>query len=187
MDFQLTFMIVSAAWVCSELALAFFRRSKQKESDRDEGSLIWLNGVIYLSVGVVVWLGAYSIGDFHAPHWLRWSGVAIIVAGLVIRWIAIFTLQRFFTTNVAIQSGHRLVTTGIYTSLRHPAYAATLLSFLGLSIASANWLAYPLLLIPISLAFIRRIELEERVMRGAFGDEYDAYCRETSRLIPRVY
>jgi len=40
------------------------------------------------------------------------------------------------------------------------------------------------LLIPPLLA---RINAEERLLRTQFGDEYDAYCRRTSRLIPGLY
>jgi protein-S-isoprenylcysteine O-methyltransferase Ste14 len=34
---------------------------------------------------------------------------------------------------------------------------------------------------------IARIHSEERLLREQFGDEYDAYCARTSRLIPRLY
>jgi protein-S-isoprenylcysteine O-methyltransferase Ste14 len=40
------------------------------------------------------------------------------------------------------------------------------------------------LLIPPLLA---RIAAEERLLRTQFGDEYDTYCRRTSRLVPGIY
>jgi protein-S-isoprenylcysteine O-methyltransferase Ste14 len=40
------------------------------------------------------------------------------------------------------------------------------------------------LLIPPLLA---RIRAEEALLRTQFGDEYDAYCRHTWRLIPGLY
>ena len=32
-----------------------------------------------------------------------WIGLCLIVVGLIIRWIAILTLRKYFTTNVAIR------------------------------------------------------------------------------------
>jgi protein-S-isoprenylcysteine O-methyltransferase Ste14 len=40
------------------------------------------------------------------------------------------------------------------------------------------------LLIPILLS---RISAEENLLRAQFGDEYKAYCSQTSRLIPGIY
>jgi protein-S-isoprenylcysteine O-methyltransferase Ste14 len=40
------------------------------------------------------------------------------------------------------------------------------------------------LLIP---PLVARIRAEERLLRTQFGDEYDAYCRRTSRLVPGFY
>jgi protein-S-isoprenylcysteine O-methyltransferase Ste14 len=41
-----------------------------------------------------------------------------------------------------------------------------------------------LLLIPLLLA---RISSEEKLLRVQFGDEYNAYCARTWRLIPGMY
>ena len=40
------------------------------------------------------------------------------------------------------------------------------------------------LIIPALLA---RIRSEEALLRTQFADQYDAYCRRTSRLIPELY
>jgi protein-S-isoprenylcysteine O-methyltransferase Ste14 len=34
---------------------------------------------------------------------------------------------------------------------------------------------------------LARIRSEEALLRTQFGDQYDAYCRRTSRLIPGIY
>ena len=36
-------------------------------------------------------------------------------------------------------------------------------------------------------ALIARIHSEERLLREQFGEEYDAFCVRTSRLIPGIY
>ena len=91
-----------------------------------------------------------------------------------------------FSGLVAIQPGHRLVTSGIYAAIRHPSYLGLLVNSLGWALAFRSVVGVLLtaLLVPPLAA---RIRAEERLLRTRFGDEYDAYCRRTSRLIPRLY
>jgi protein-S-isoprenylcysteine O-methyltransferase Ste14 len=37
------------------------------------------------------------------------------------------------------------------------------------------------------LPLLARIRAEERMLRMQFGDDYDAYCARTSRLVPGLY
>jgi protein-S-isoprenylcysteine O-methyltransferase Ste14 len=62
-----------------------------------------------------------------------------------------------------------------------------LLIFLGMAISFQNWLGFAVLLIPTTLAFLRRITIEERALRGALGEAYINYSARTWRLIPLVY
>jgi protein-S-isoprenylcysteine O-methyltransferase Ste14 len=41
--------------------------------------------------------------------------------------------------------------------------------------------------VPILLAFIYRIRVEEAVLIQAFGDQYGQYMLKTSRLLPGIY
>ena len=179
---------VSSLWILSELCLLIFQRTKEKGSSRDEGSIVWLNVTIYVSVTIAVTCGMMGIGRIHlVGTTLPWIGLFFILAGLVLRWTAILTLRRFFTTNVAIQSGQKLIQAGIYKYLRHPSYTGTLISFIGLAIAMSNWVTALVLLIPITFVFIRRIRIEERVLSDTFGEEYARYHKSTRALLPWIY
>ena len=48
----------------------------------------------------------------HTP--MFWIGIALILAGIVIRAVAIATLWRFFTVTVAIHESHELIDRGLY-------------------------------------------------------------------------
>jgi len=95
-------------------------------------------------------------------------------------------LGRRFSGLVAIQPGHRLVTSGVYGIIRHPSYLGLLVNSLGWALAFRSGVGILLtaLLIPPLLA---RIHAEERLLRTQFGEEYDAYRARTSRLIPGLY
>jgi len=106
---------------------------------------------------------------------------------LIIRWMAILTLKKYFTVNVSILKDHRIIDKGVYKFIRHPAYAGSLLSFLGLGLSFSNWLSTLVIFIPILIAFIYRIRVEEKALIQAFGDEYLNYSKTTKRLIPKLY
>ena len=114
-------------------------------------------------------------------------GMVLIVAGLAVRWVAILTLRKYFTVDVAISSDHKVVMTGLYRYVRHPAYLGSLLSFLGLAISFSNWLSAVVIFFPITGAFIYRIKVEEEALEAFFGDAYRQYCSSTRRLIPGVF
>ena len=110
----------------------------------------------------------------------------LFAAGGAVRLWPVFVLGHRFSGLVAIQPGHRLVTSGIYDFIRHPSYLGLLVNSLGWALAFRSGFGVVLtaLLIP---PLVARIRAEERLLRTQFGDDYDAYCRRTSRLIPGIY
>jgi protein-S-isoprenylcysteine O-methyltransferase Ste14 len=115
------------------------------------------------------------------------AGAAVVVLGGVLRAWAIASLGRFFTSQVTIQEGHRVVTRGPYRYLRHPSYTAMLVVLLGLGIALDTWSSI-LAIVAIPLAgLLVRIHVEERALVRALGDEYRRYAAETRRLVPGVW
>ena len=73
-----------------------------------------------------------------------------------------------------------------YRVIAHPSYLGTIILMLGWALAFRSGLGVILaaLIVPPLLA---RIQSEETLLRLQFGDEYDAYRRRTSRLIPGIY
>ncbi|HVP06407.1 MAG TPA: isoprenylcysteine carboxylmethyltransferase family protein, partial [Candidatus Acidoferrum sp.] len=96
--------------------------------DRHSLRLLWLTIVPAVSLGC--YTGSRGLGYVSAgAAEVSICGLILIVVGLIIRWTAILTLRTFFTTDVSIAGGHRLMTSGIYGIVRHPAYTGSLLSF----------------------------------------------------------
>jgi protein-S-isoprenylcysteine O-methyltransferase Ste14 len=188
MTLGLLIEIVCFLWAASELALLFFRRSKQPDQNRDARSVVWLNITIYgsLALAIACFVSGFGHVDYANLLFAR-TGLILIILGLCIRWIAILTLRKYFTVNVAIQASQRLIRAGLYRFVRHPSYSGSLLSFLGLAMVFSNWVVLLIVLAPITVAFIRRIRLEERVLTDAFGAEYTEYCHSSWRLFPGIY
>jgi protein-S-isoprenylcysteine O-methyltransferase Ste14 len=117
---------------------------------------------------------------------VRWTGVALFAIGGVLRLWPVFVLGNRFSGLVAIQPGHTLVTTGIYSVIRHPSYLGLLVNALGWALAFRSTIGVLLAALMI-LPLVARMNAEEALLRSQFGDEYERFRARTSRLIPGVY
>lgn len=80
--------------------------------------------------------------------------------------------------------GQELVTSGIYSKIRHPFYTSILILFIGVSIISGNLYSLIFAILFIISLFIR-IRKEEKELIAKFGDKYQRYKKETPALFPK--
>jgi protein-S-isoprenylcysteine O-methyltransferase Ste14 len=182
-------LIVLAVVLFALSVAALFSRGNLSSGEREDRSNRW----VLVAFGVISLLLAYMPAyTDRLDLWVldgegtRWLGVVLFAAGGVVRLWPVFVLGRRFSGLVAIQPGHKLVTDGIYSVIRNPSYLGLLISTLGWALAfrSAIGVLLTILMIP---PLIARIRAEEALLRSHFGEEYDAYCRDTWRLIPGIY
>ena len=183
-----SFTTLSALLLASEVALALAKRSKSRDSGKDRFTLPLIWSIIVASIFAGFFLrGAFPQGGLPYPRLFYAIGLILFLFGLIIRWVAIIHLGRFFTVNVAIAQDHELIMTGPYRYVRHPSYTGTLLIFLGFGLCMLNIFSLLAVILPISAVFLWRMHVEEEALRAAFGDRYRAYLARTHRLIPYFY
>jgi protein-S-isoprenylcysteine O-methyltransferase Ste14 len=113
-------------------------------------------------------------------------GVGMVVIGMIIRFVAIATLKRNFSSRLRIRANHTLVKNGIYHLIRHPAYLGGILFFLGIPIIVSSVLGFLVMFFIVPL-ILRRIRNEERMLIERFGLEYEEYTKQSKKLIPFFY
>lgn len=176
-------------WFAAEIVIAFASRSKQSSAIvRDRGSQVILWVVNVVSLTACEWLrNILPRNIFGGVHWVRSVGIILLAAGLLIRCVAILTLGKSFSANVAIRESQKIKTTGLYRFVRHPSYLGLVVIFLAIGVHSSNWICLAIAFLPTTAALFYRIHIEEIALREAFGDEYLAYSVSTKRLFPGVY
>lgn len=180
--------LIALVWVSSELLLSAVKRARAGASVEDRHSLrlLWSVNTLATTAGVFCALG-WSAG--RLPGWFPFTllGSLVFVAGTSLRWYAIYYLGRFFTVNVAIAADHQLIRTGPYRWVRHPSYTGCLMMVLGFALALGNALSVLVIMVPTAAVLLHRMNIEEDVLKQAFGEQYLAYTRQTRRLIPGLY
>ncbi len=146
-----------------------------------------LFGLITIGYVLSFAIGMTKIGRIY--HWNTFFaiGAVLVVIGLIIRIISIMTLKQFFTYSVAKVEDHKLIETGLYKNIRHPGYLGQLMIFLGISTSISNWLSILLMMIPVAIGYIYRINVEEKFMIEQLGENYLDYQKRTRRIIPLIY
>ena len=113
---------------------------------------------------------------------LNWIGQPVQIIGLVLA----LTSLAFLGRSVAVVAANRgIKTAGMYGLVRHPTYAAYIVTYLGY-LASFPSLRNGLIVLGTITALNMRAMVEERFLRQ--DSAYEAYCRRVPwRFVPYVY
>ena len=126
--------------------------------------------------------GLVPVINFSIPLLHLIIGTSFLVPGA---WLAIKGVKE---TTLKVAETHRtekIVTTGVYSIVRHPQYLGGLLAHVGISfLLSAQ---YSLLFTPLMVVILYLISRkEEGELIREFGKEYEYYKKKVPMLIPRL-
>ncbi len=180
----LALVFYCATFVAEKILL----RGRRVQTKLDRGSLkaYDVSGALSIPLGIVLGLTDYGRVRAFEPY-VAAAGLVLLLTGTALRWAAIRALWRYFTVNVSILEGQRVIKQGLYGVVRHPAYTGLLLRYLGFGLAFANWLSAALIFLPLLCVTVYRICVEEAALREHFGEEYADYACATKRLVPGIY
>ncbi|MEJ2868395.1 isoprenylcysteine carboxylmethyltransferase family protein [Actinomycetospora sp. OC33-EN08] len=148
----------------------------------DQAGLRELPRAYVLSAGAIVASPALTSG---LPRWCGPLGVAVQVAGVVLRVWAMRTLSGHYAHAVRVVEDQPVIHSGPYRHVRHPGYLGVVLLWAGAALAARNVLAPALTLAAVGTAYRLRMEAEDALLRRELPG-YDAYAASTPRLIPAL-
>ncbi len=113
------------------------------------------------------------------------TGAVLIVSGTGLRAWGMWTLGKYFSVHIEIKDDHKLVESGPYKFIRHPAYAGNIIQTLGIPLTLNAYCSLGISVLLIIL-FLTRLKFEEEVLiREVEG--YNDYMKRTNRLIPKIW
>ncbi|KAJ7471729.1 hypothetical protein B0H11DRAFT_1699993 [Mycena galericulata] len=137
-------------------------------------------------------------------------GCLLSLLGASIRLYCYHRLRTLFTFQLSIRQNHQLITTGLYSIVRHPSYTGAVLAGVGIGLchlAPGSWLvecsglvspgepwAYkimPIWIVGLSIAvsaLVSRIQKEDKMLHERFGKEWEAWVANVRyKIFPGVY
>lgn len=128
----------------------------------------------------------FDVADFTVDPRLGWLGALVGATGVILLWMTHRDLGREFSQTLELKEDHRLVTTGLYSRIRHPMYTAIFLVAIAQLLLIGNVVVAPAFLIGFTILYLARIGHEEQMMLEHFGKAYHDYCLRTHRLFPAL-
>jgi protein-S-isoprenylcysteine O-methyltransferase Ste14 len=183
-------------WCVSEIVISIIsviNKSTVRSTGADKFSffLVWLSTLPPILFAYLIQkhsIFSNGFGSFsNLFPFLGYLGCLVMALGVTIRLIAVATLMQQFTTKVSILESHKIIDTGIYRILRHPAYLGYLASLLGIGLVLGNWVGLMGLVVLPLAGILYRIRVEESVLLGYFGSAYQEYANRTKRLLPGIW
>ncbi len=182
------FWAVYVLWFACELFIFSRDRAPVAGVNRDGSSR---RVIVAGMVGSIMLATAVARVRWAATPWPRADAVGIgamlMLAGIAFRLWAVSVLGEHFRTQVTLLDGHRLIRSGPYARLRHPAYTGSLVSCLGLGIALANWCSLLVMIVGPFAGFAWRVAIEERAMGERFGADWRAYRARSWAMLPVIW
>ncbi len=185
----LPFQVIVALWgllaiIWGTHALYDSRPTVARQSTRSRlpQSSLLLCGFAFISKRTlgIAWLDRVVI---PAGAQTAWTGVWIVLIGVVLAVWARTILGGNWSGTATLKAGHTLVRSGPYRIVRHPIYTGILVGVLGTAIA--NGTLHALIAVPLcALSYWMKIQSEEDLLVGQFGQDYLQYRARVKALIP---
>lgn len=176
----LIFAILHIYWRISEKGIA-----KALEFKNPLASLFEKSFLSYAQFIVVLQLAGLSL--FPKPQFpiiFQFMAILICLSGLVVCIAARKTLGKNWTNAKDYKQNPtaRLVSSGIYSYIRHPIYLGLILVFTGSEILANSYL---IVLLPLLyLWFYNQAKKEEGLLLVRFGKQYKSYLSKTKMFLP---
>lgn len=118
---------------------------------------------------------------------LVYVGLVLIIIGVFGALSAKRELGKSWIYAVSYYSGRKqkLVTTGIYSFIRHPIYICIVLSYIGAEVLVGSWLwiSFCFLFIPMYI----QTKKEEAFLIKQYGEKYRIYQKKTNMFLPGMF
>ena len=140
---------------------------------------------VYLLLGISLQVGLHYVLPLATiiPPPYHWSGIAVIVLGVLIILFPAASFSKADTTIIPFRESSSLVVSGLYRHTRNPMYLGMVLILSGVALLTGSLSPFvvPVLFVLVINRMI--ISVEERMLERAFGDEYLAYKKTVRRWI----
>jgi protein-S-isoprenylcysteine O-methyltransferase Ste14 len=100
---------------------------------------------------------------------------------------AVRTLGKQWAFAARLVEGHKLITAGPYHFVRNPIYTGMLGMLVATGLALEHWRNLVVAVVLFAVGLVIRVRSEERLLRAAFGREFEEYAKRVPAVVPGIY
>lgn len=160
------------------------KRLNAKEKESTQKGVVALSALLFFIGFIIAGL------DFR----FSWSSVPspIVIAASVILLVSyalyaeVMRENAYLSRTIEVQEGQKVISTGLYSIVRHPMYAVTIWLFLSIPLVLGSWISFLCFLPYVPIIVVRIINEEKVLVKGLEG--YTDYKTKVKyRLIPFIW
>ena len=159
-------------------------RLNAREKQREQSLVVKLSGLMFL-VGFILAGLSFRHGWLMLPRWVSILGAVLFLSSYAL-YAEVLRENTWLSRTIEVQDGQTVVSTGLYSIVRHPMYAVTVTLFLSMPLVLGSSLTF---IVFLSYPFIitKRIRNEEEVLARELAG-YPEYMQKVRwRLIPFIW
>ena len=177
-------MLIMGAVMLIKCPTLLEKRLDAREKESAQKGVVALSGLMF-PAGFIISALDFRFGWSCVPIWASITAAVAFLIGYGL-YAEVMRENAYLSRTVKIEDGQRVISTGLYSIIRHPMYLATLLMFLPIPIILSSFFGLiPFALYPIII--VVRILNEEKLLTREL-DGYAEYKKKTKyRLIPFIW
>ena len=126
-----------------------------------------------------------ALSSMNSYKAIKIAGVAITALGVFVFVIAVLQMKDNWRAGVQRNEKTNLVTTGIYSISRNPAFLGFDLMYIGILFSFFTWYLFAVTALAVILFHLQIVNVEEDFLMEAFGQEYIEYKKKVFRYLGR--
>ena len=189
MIFKVIALVLLAAFYACYYIKMFGQKKKGIKTSQigsgKTGFVKWVECTMMVSTVLVVVVELISIilGTTLLPPWVRWLGAGIAAVGVAVFITAVITMRDSWRAGVSKTEKTKLVTSGIFSISRNPAFLGFDLVYIGILLMFFNWVLFAVSIFAALMFHLQIVNVEEDFLLEAFGEDYLNYRKKVNRYL----
>jgi protein-S-isoprenylcysteine O-methyltransferase Ste14 len=185
------FIVMVLSWIAFVIVFATQKKTPAlPDKKRDPVSIlgIALQGAAYAVVWAVrrPWFTPMFPPNRSLEIALSVLAMVLAVASVWFCGAAVRTLGKQWSLAARVLEGHKLVTEGPYSVVRNPIYTGMCGMLLATGLAVSHWIGLSIAIVVFGIGTFIRVRSEEKLLREAFGGEFERYAWRVPAVIPFI-
>ena len=160
------------------------KRLDAREEQDEQKTVIRLSGLMFLAAFVIAGLN-FRFGWIPLPITVSYAAAVVFLLAYAL-YAEVLRENVYLSRTVEVQTGQKVIDTGLYGIVRHPMYMSTLVLFLSMPLVLGSVISFAVMLFYIPI-IAKRIRNEEKVLEEGLKGYRDYKNRVRYKVIPYIW